>query len=356
MVLSVKEISKCRIVLNYKRLFGCFGKEGIMENVISIDNVTKEYRWEKKYHGFFGTFKSLFKPNYQTVKALDGVSLDVKKGEILGLLGPNGAGKSTIFKCMTGILKADDGTINVLGHQAWEERKKIVPQIGAFFGSKSLMWWNLPVLKTYELMKEVYNISDEDYERRLDFFEKIIGDREYMEKSPRQLSYGQRQRAEVITCLLHNPKIVFLDEPTLGLDIVAKESLNKISLECNKEFGTTFIVSTHDLKDIEKMCSRIVIINKGKIVRDSDAETIRQELLQKYVLTVDFMSDVSDEIFKDITFNAKLVTKRRISISISSDDINIYQLLERLNDVAKISTFEINYQTIEDVIKKYYLM
>lgn len=328
----------------------------IMDNIISIQNVKKEYRWEKKYKGFFGTFRGLFHPNYQTVMALDGVSLDVKQGEIVGLLGPNGAGKSTIFKCMTGILKTDVGVVKVLGMDAWEDRKRIVPQIGAFFGSKSLMWWNLPVRKSYELMKEVYNISDEDYNKRLSFFEKIVGDKEYLEKPPRQLSYGQRQRAEIITCLLHNPKIVFLDEPSLGLDIVAKEILNKIILEYNKEFGTTFIVSTHDLKDIEKLCSRIVIINKGKIVRDSDADTIRKELLQKYILTVDFVDNIKAEDFEALELSMKIITERSIRIHINSETVNIYKLLEQLNGIAMIATFEINYQTIEDVIKKYYIL
>ncbi len=326
-----------------------------MENIISIKNITKEYKWEKKYKGIGSILKSIFKPMYQTVKALDDISLDIKEGEIVGLLGPNGAGKSTLFKCMTGILKTDSGTISVLGNRAWEDRKKNVPQIGAFFGSKSLMWWNLPVIKTFELMKDIYKISEKDFSDRLKFFENIIGERDYLEKPPRQLSYGQRQRAEIISCLLHNPKIVFLDEPTLGLDIVAKELLCKIISESNKSFGTTFIISTHDLKDVEKLCSRIVIINKGKIVQDSDAISIEKKILQHFVLTVDFEDSIEENKFSILNLSITKSADRQISINIDSSETNIYKLLETLNSIYPIATFEIKYQTIEDVIKKYYL-
>lgn len=326
-----------------------------MEKVIDIKNISKQYFWEKKYKGFFGIFKSIIKPQFKTVMALDDVSLEINQGEIVGLLGPNGAGKSTLFKCMTGILKTDSGNVSVLNKEAWSDRKEIVPQIGAFFGNKGLMWWNLPVIKSYELIKDLYHISNEDFNKRLNFFIEIIGNREYLEKPPRQLSYGQRQRAEIITCLLHNPKIVFLDEPTLGMDIVAKEQLSKIILECNKVYGTTFIISTHDLKDIEKMCSKIVIINKGKIVKNSDANSVKLELLKQYIIEIDFYEDVNLDMFLSLNIQAKVITNRRIMISVDSTDINIFDLLQKINEVLKIATFQIDYQTIEDVIKQYYI-
>ena len=327
-----------------------------MENIISINNISKEYKWEKKRHGFGSVFLSLLKPIYQTVKALDDVSLNIKEGEVVGLLGPNGAGKSTLFKCMTGILKTDSGSITVLGNKAWEDRKKNVPQIGAFFGSKSLMWWNLPVIKTFELMKSIYKIPTKDFNERLNFFAEIIQDKDYLEKPPRQLSYGQRQRAEIISCLLHNPKIVFLDEPTLGLDIVAKESLGKIITESNKKFGTTFIISTHDLKDVEKLCSRIVIINKGRIVKDSDAESIEKQILQNFVITIDFENPISEEAFSELNIPVKKLADRRITIQFDSANINVYKFLEKVNKISTIATFEVTYQTIEDIIKKFYLI
>lgn len=325
-----------------------------MNKVIEVLNVKKQYRWEVKKRGFFGVFKSLFSSSYQTVQALNGISFNVEQGEILGLLGPNGAGKSTLFKCLAGIIKLDEGSVTVLGLDSWKDKKKIVPSIGAFFGSKSLMWWNLPVIKTYELMKSLYRITQDDFEEKLIFFEKFMGGKEYLEKPPRQLSFGQRQRAEIITCLLHNPKVVFLDEPTLGLDILAKEQLTNLICEYNQKYGTTFVLSTHDLKDIEKMCSRIIIINKGKIVRDSEAEIIRKEILNNYELIVDFKEKLTgNEIFLD---EVESSTDTSVHIHIEGNENNVYKLLEKINKSKEISTFEIHYQTIDDIIKRYYLI
>lgn len=326
-----------------------------MDEIITISNLSKIYTWEKKNKGFMGIFKDFFRPQMQTITALNHVSMGIKEGEILGLLGPNGAGKSTLFKCMTGILKPDEGEVTVLGRSAWSERKRIIPYIGAFFGSKGMLWWNLPVTKSYELMKAVYKIPEEDYQRRLDFLLNIIGDQSYVDKPPRQLSYGQRQRAEIITCLLHNPKIVFLDEPTLGMDIMAKEQLAQMIIQYNREYHTTFIVSTHDLNDIEKMCSRIAIINNGVLVCDQDAESIKEAILTKNVITIDFIEAYPKEIFNNLNIIYHPITDRRIEMKIDATEVNIFECLERINKVVPISTFEISHQKIEDVIKKYYM-
>ncbi len=326
-----------------------------MNSVIDIKNISKEYKWEKKHKGFWGIIKDMLKPQYKSKLALDDVSVTIQEGDIVGLLGPNGAGKSTLFKCMTGILKVDKGSVCVLGKEAWEERKSIIPFIGSFFGSKGLMWWNLPVIKSYELMRDLYKIPEDEFQECLAFFVEIIGDKEYLDKPPRQLSYGQRQRAEIVTALLHNPKIVFLDEPTLGMDIVAKEKLSQIILECNRVYNTTFIISTHDLKDIEKMCSRIIIINKGKLVKDSNANHIKDELMRKCVLQIDFKDEIIIQNFSNLNVKIRVITKNRIEIDVDAQEIPIYKLLEHINNISEIATFKIDYETIEDIIKKYYV-
>ena len=325
-----------------------------LETIISIEGVSKVYTWEEKYKGFGKIVKGIIKPKYKIVNALDNVELKIQKGEIVGLLGPNGAGKSTLFKCMTGILKVDLGKVEVFGLEVWKNRRKITPNIGAFFGNKGLMWWNLPVIKSFELMKEIYRIPDKEYEERLEFYSELIGDKEYLEKPPRQLSYGQRQRTEIVTCLLHNPQIVFLDEPTLGMDVMAKEQLARMICECNRRNGTTFIISTHDLKDVEEMCSRIVIINKGKIVKNSDAESIKEDLKNNYVLEIDFKSDFNQEVLREMAIDFKVTSKRSIRIDIRSSCSSIYELMRRIDKKSPIATFRIEYQTIEDVIKAFY--
>ena len=232
--------------------------------MIRVENLTKEFKINKKYPGFKGAIKSFFSTEYITKRAVDDISFEINDGEIVGYIGANGAGKSTTIKMMTGILTPTNGIVTVNGIVPYENREKNAKNIGVVFGQKTQLWWDLPISETFSLLKDIYDISDNDFEERMNFFKKVLGLEEFFLNPVRTLSLGQRMRADLAAALIHNPKVIYLDEPTIGLDVVVKESVRKAIKEINKKYGTTIILTTHDLNDIEELCNRIIIIDKGK--------------------------------------------------------------------------------------------
>ena len=243
--------------------------------MISVNNISKEFKKTIKQPGLIGSVKSLFNSKYEIIKAVDQVSFHVDKGEILGFIGPNGAGKSTVIKMLTGILTPTSGECIINGQNPQKNRKKYVKEIGVVFGQRTQLWWDLPLVETYSVLKEIYEVSDADFKRRMALYNEVLEIDKFISSPVRTLSLGQRMRADIAASLLHNPKVLFLDEPTIGLDVVVKDNIRNAIKYINEQECTTVILTTHDLADIEFLCNRIVMIDKGKNVYDGSLSNLK---------------------------------------------------------------------------------
>ena len=248
-----------------------------MENIIEVKNIKRYYKIAKKEKGLSASLKSLFHRKYEIKKAVDDISFDIKKGEITGFIGKNGAGKSTTIKMLSGILYPDSGTVKIDGYIPYKQRKQYVKNIGVVFGQKSQLHWDLPLIESFELMKYIYKIPKKVYEKNLEKFVELLDMKDFINQPVRQLSLGQRMRGDIVAALLHSPKLVFLDEPTIGLDVVAKEKIREFIKYMNQNEQTTIIFTTHDMQDIEKVCDRLIIIDQGKKVYDGTIAEIKNK-------------------------------------------------------------------------------
>ena len=246
--------------------------------MIEVSHITKEFVSPKKYPGLKGAVKGLFSNEKVTKKAVDDISFSIEAGEIVGYIGSNGAGKSTTIKMMTGILNPTKGQCLVNGIDPGKQRRENAQNIGVVFGQRTQLWWDLPLSESFTILKEIYDVSDEDYKERMVFLNNVLELQEFFDRPVRTLSLGQRMRADLGAALLHNPKVLYLDEPTIGLDLVVKDNIRKAIKEINEKYRTTVILTTHDIgdiEDIEELCSRIIIIDEGKKIYDGSLETLK---------------------------------------------------------------------------------
>ncbi len=244
--------------------------------MIAVEHVCKTYRIAKREAGFCAAMKALFHREYEEIRALDDVSFSVGDGEMVGYIGPNGAGKSSTIKILSGILTPDSGTVLVDGRVPYQKRVEHVKQIGVVFGQRSQLWWDVPVIDSFELLKDIYTIPESVYQQSLAELTERLKLSELLRSPARQLSLGQRMRCEIAASLLHRPRILFLDEPTIGLDAVSKLAVRDFILKQNKTHGTTVILTTHDMQDIEALVSRIILIGRGKILLDGTLSDIKK--------------------------------------------------------------------------------
>ena len=328
--------------------------------MIRVENLTKEFKINKKYPGFKGAIKSFFSTEHITKRAVDDISFEINDGEIVGYIGANGAGKSTTIKMMTGILTPTSGKVTVNGITPYENREKNAKNIGVVFGQKTQLWWDLPISETFSLLKDIYDISDNDFEERMNFFKKVLGLEEFFLNPVRTLSLGQRMRADLAAALIHNPKVIYLDEPTIGLDVVVKESVRKAIKEINKKYGTTIILTTHDLNDIEELCNRIIIIDKGKKIYDGEIEGVKEkygylttvEIQVKDTINLDKFTEFAD-MKKDEEFNL-LYKDNKLFISFNKNKISSADIIGRTMKKLNVIDFSIKETSIEDIVKKMY--
>lgn len=246
-----------------------------MENMIEVQNIRKYYKVTRRKKGIMNAVQSLFHRTYEIRKAVDDISFSIQKGEIVGFIGPNGAGKSTTIKMLSGILYPDEGDIRINGYIPYKQRKQYVKNIGVVFGQKSQLHWELPLIESFELMKYIYKIPQEKYEENLQKFVELLDMEAFLHQPVRQLSLGQKMRGDIVAALLHSPEIVFFDEPTIGLDVVAKEKIRDFIKYMNQTEQTTIIFTTHDMQDIEKVCDRLIIIDEGKKIYDGRVDEIK---------------------------------------------------------------------------------
>jgi ABC-2 type transport system ATP-binding protein len=262
-----------------------------MPAIIAARGVEKVFRQARRQAGFAGAVKSLFSRDHTEVRAVDGISFEIEPGEALGYLGPNGAGKSTMIKMMTGILVPTGGALSVLGREPHANRMANAAEIGVVFGQRSQLWWDLPVQDSFELNRHIYDIPAARFAGNLAYLTSMLDMAGFLERPVRQLSLGQRMRAEIALALLHDPKILFLDEPTIGLDVVAKDAVRKFLAEINRQRGTTIILTTHDLVDIEQICPRLIMVDEGKLLFDGELRHLRASLGTRRRLTLEFAAD-----------------------------------------------------------------
>lgn len=246
-----------------------------MEKIITLNDVSKEFKVLNRREGLMGSFKDLFSRDYRIIHAVNHVSLEIEKGEIVGYLGPNGAGKSTTIKMMTGVLEPTSGEILVNGIVPYKKRAQNAQKIGVVFGQRSQLWWALPLIESLKILKEIYQVSDEAYQEMMNLYTSLVDISGLLHKPVRQMSLGQRTLSDILAAFLHNPSVVFLDEPTIGLDVSMKGKIRKLVKALNKEKGTTVILTTHDMGDVDALCKRIVIIDKGTLLYDNDIEHLK---------------------------------------------------------------------------------
>lgn len=330
--------------------------------MIDVNNINKEFKIKKKEKGLKGAVKSLFTNDFELKKVVSDISFHIRKGEVVGYIGANGAGKSTTIKMMTGILTPTSGEIIVDGIVPYKEREKNAMNIGVVFGQRTQLWWDLALRETFDILKDIYSISDIDFGRSMKFLNDVLELEEFIDRPVRTLSLGQRMRADLAASLIHNPKILYLDEPTIGLDIVVKENVRKAIKRINKEFGTTVILTTHDLSDIEELCERIIIIDKGKKIYDGSLDKIKERF--GYITTLDISFKNKEEninfeslrsLFKIGKDDLKLkLDGEKISIKYNKNIITSSDILYKLMQKIYVNDFKILESSIEDIIKKIY--
>mgnify|MGYP004612663333 CR=1 FL=1 len=328
--------------------------------MIKVENLSKEFKTNKKYPGFKGAIKSFFSREYVVKKAVENISFEIKEGEVVGYIGANGAGKSTTIKMMTGILTPSSGKVLVDGLIPYENREKNAKKIGVVFGQKTQLWWDLPISETFTLLRDIYEVKEEDFKERMKFLNDVLDLEEFMLTPVRSLSLGQRMRADIAAALIHNPKVVYLDEPTIGLDVMVKEKVRKAIKEINKNFGTTIILTTHDLNDIEELCNRIIIIDKGKKIYDGGLDEIKD----KYGAMTSLEFQVKESKVENVTIECEqsldnddlvIVTKEnKITITHNRNKISSSEVMKSIMSKFEVVDFRISETSIEDIIKKIY--
>lgn len=323
-----------------------------MSAIISAAGVGKTFRQLQRKSGLGGALKSLFSRSYTDIRAVQDISFTIAAGEAVGYLGPNGAGKSTMIKMMTGILTPSAGTLSVLGREPHAQRMVNAREIGVVFGQRSQLWWDLPVRDSFSLNRAIYDIPEARYAENLSTLTAMLEMAPYIDRPVRQLSLGQRMRAEIAMALLHDPKILFLDEPTIGLDVVAKDAVRKFLALVNRQRGTTIILTTHDLVDIEEICPRLIMVDDGKLLFDGELSRLRATLGSRRRLKLEFASDPGPVSLA----SAQLVADDGAAkhFLIEREDVSLVHILTELGEGHGLKDVKLEEPDIEEVIRTFY--
>ncbi len=307
------------------------------ENAIEMEGIVKEFKVLNRHEGLKGSIRDLFSRDYRTVTAVDNISVKIPSGQIVGYLGPNGAGKSTTIKMMTGVLEPTRGNITVNGCIPYKNRTKNAENIGVVFGQRSQLWWSLPLVESFKLLKEIYLIPDKDYAEMMDLYKNLVDLEPLLHKTVRQMSLGQRTLSDILAAFIHNPKIVFLDEPTIGLDVSMKAKIRELITELNQKKHTTVILTTHDMGDVDALCERIVIIDHGKMIYDNDIEHLKNYFGSYRTLKLRLPGDVWEETVIDesktdvLSVISEYQKKGRI-LDIKLEEISTEEVIKKIYD------------------------
>jgi ABC-2 type transport system ATP-binding protein len=320
--------------------------------IITVGDLQKDFKVFKHHRGAWGALRNLVSREYSTIHAVNGISFEIRKGELVGYLGPNGAGKSTTIKMLSGLLVPSSGSIFVLDRTPWKQRKEHVAEIGTVFGQRTTLWWDLPVIESFNLLQHIYQIPEATFKANLAEFRRILNLDPILEIPVRSLSLGQRMRADLCAALLHDPPVVFLDEPTIGLDVVAKEKIREFIQYINAERSTTIILTTHDIADIARLCKRVIIIDRGRLIYDGSLEALQERFGDHRELVVDFAEYYQNPILEGIE-----ITDRdglRVTYQFQRKEQTASQLIQLLSSQFRIRDLSVREPEIETTIRRIY--
>ena len=329
-----------------------------MAAIVEVENLTKEFHTFRRREGVWGALQNLFVREDITIRAVDGVSLSIEPGEMVGYIGANGAGKSTTIKILTGILVPTSGKVVASGFVPYRDRRHYTRHIGVVFGQRTQLWWDIAVIESFKLLKEIYQISEADYRRRLGVFSEILGLKDYLHTPVRKLSLGERMRCDLAASLLHNPPLLFLDEPTLGLDVVAKDHIREFLKEVNRTERTTVMLTTHDLSDIEELCRRILIIDKGKILFDGDLQEMKKRVA-KFNQVKFFLKDRAQlsklSLVTTDGISCERVDELTYLMRFDRDQHSSAEVIRTLVNTLEVRDILVEEEPIEGIVKRIYL-
>ena len=325
-------------------------KEGIM-NAIEISSLTKNYKVYEKEEGLNGSIKSLFKRKKVTVNAVKNISFSIKKGERVGFIGPNGAGKTTTLKILSGLMYPTSGHVNVLGYTPWERKAEYLHKIGLVMGQRNQLWWDIPAMDSFILNREIYNIPKKQYDDKLDEMATLLDVKSLLGIPVRNLSLGERMKMEIISSLIHSPQIFYLDEPTIGLDIISQKKLRSFFLEYNKKYNNTILLTSHYLADITSICDRIIVINKGVIVYDGDLADLRKYLDKDKIVKVDFSIIPDASLWQNTNIDLTGSDENSYIFKVNKDYVSTF-----ISTISKYNPndFVVEDPSIEKLIEKLY--
>lgn len=320
--------------------------------MITVEGLCKKFKVAKRSSGFKSAAIALLKREYTETEALRDVSFNINAGEVVGYIGPNGAGKSTIIKVMSGILVPDSGKCEILGRTPWNDRIDHVKNIGVVFGQRSQLMWDIPVLDSFELLRDIYRVPEQKYKKNLARLTEIFDLGENLGTPVRQLSLGQRMRCEITASLLHSPQILFLDEPTIGLDAVSKVAVRKFIKEINRENGVTVILTTHDMGDVEALTDRVLLIGKGRILFDGSFNNLKSRYNSHSVLTVDYSGD--DNLLDIENTNILSNVNGRAVLQVDTKIRSVSSVISQLSNILEIRDITVEVRPVEEVIVALY--
>ena len=327
------------------------------EPLILVRELSKHFRTFHRREGIWGGIQNLFFRDYRTVEAVNRVNFTIERGEMVGYIGPNGAGKSTTIKMLTGILVPTSGEMRSNGFVPYKQRRQYVKTIGVVFGQRTQLWWDIAVVESFKLLRRIYDVPQKDFDARMEHFNQILGIQDYLHTPVRKLSLGERMRCDLAAALLHNPPILFLDEPTIGLDVVAKDHIHQFLHAINREFHTTVLLTTHDMDDIEELCRRIMIIDHGRLLYDGPLELLKQKLLRtkqiKFVLK-DRAQTSGVEIFSRDGLDIDQVDELTYRIRFDRTAISTADLIRQILATVEVRDLLIEDEPIEEIVKRIY--
>ena len=334
-----------------------------MEKMIELKNITKEFKVLNRREGLKGSFQDLFSRDYKIIRAVDDISLSVGQGEIVGFLGPNGAGKSTTIKMMTGVLEPTSGELMVNGRIPYKNRTANSQEIGVVFGQRTQLWWDLPLSESYTILKEIYDVPDADYKERMEFLNEVLDLPDFFDRPVRTLSLGQRMRADLGAALIHNPKVLYLDEPTIGLDLVVKDKIREAIRVINEKYHTTVILTTHDIGDIEELCSRIIVIDEGHKIYDGGLGELKDTYGTKrsVIMEVRSVQQAKELNWKKILHADPSVfvlegdeENNQLMISFDKNDLQVSDVISAAMGAIEVRDIKIQETELSEIVKEIY--